>query len=193
MLALAALVIAACEDTAGPTDTARPDRGLTGSKRAAPSTTDLGALSGSFSANAVLSNDLVVTGSPITYSVDFGVGFGSILEVDYFLTFGSDPLDSGECLEFSVTGACFCNPGPAPQTSRLLTFPCSLFPAECEAFLDGISTGQRTKYLPYPGGPASVRLTSVAITVHVALACTDAVASTARSMTSRNAFLVGWT
>ena len=125
-------------DAAGPKKTVSLARGLTAT---------LGTLtSSSFTVNAVLSNDLVEAGSPVTYTVDFGVGFRSISEVDYFFTFGSDALDPGECLDFANTdvptgfGGGFCNVGTTPQPSRLLTILCPI--AQCDPFRDGVSAGE---------------------------------------------------
>jgi hypothetical protein len=121
-----------------------------------------------FSTNAVLSNDFVVTGSQITYTVNFDISFSSISEVDYFVTFGDDPLDPGECLEFTGDfpgGFGFCDVSTTLQTSRLLTIPCSVDPSVCIAFSDGISGGQITARTVSESGTASFRITSVTITI----------------------------
>ncbi len=159
LLGLATLVAAACEHAAGPKDTPSLGRGLTA---------DLATLGSSFSVTAVLSNDLVEVGSPVTYTVDFGVGFRSISEVDFFFTFGNDPLDPGECLDFANTdfptgfGGGFCNPGTTPQPSRLLVISCPI--AQCDSFRDGTSAGQLVAST-FPAGPASVTITSLTVTV----------------------------
>lgn len=159
VLGLAILLAAACEDAAGPKDTPSLGRWLTA---------DLGTPGSSFSVTAVLSNDLVEAGSPVTYTVDFGVGFRSIAEIDFFFTFGNDPLDPGECLDFANTdfptgfGGGFCNFGTTPQPSRLLTISCPI--AQCDPFRDGASAGQLVAST-FPAGPASVRITSLTVTV----------------------------
>jgi hypothetical protein len=61
MVGLVALVVAACQDATAPREAVSLRRGLPA---------NLGGLGGSFSTNAVLSGDLVVEGSPITYLVD---------------------------------------------------------------------------------------------------------------------------
>ena len=160
VLGLAALLGAACENAAGPKDTFSLGRGLTA---------DVVMVDGNLNSNAVLSNDLVVTGSPISYGVDFGTSFSAISEFDYFFTFGDDPLDAGECLEFTIelptgAGAGVCNVGTTPQTSRLLTFPCPLFPAECNLFLDGLSSGEIFA-TTFPASAASVRIASLTVTL----------------------------
>ena len=153
LVGLMALATAACQDATAPRDAVSLRRGLTA---------NLGGSGGSFSTNAVLSSDLVVEGSPITYLVDFGFGFSSISEVDYDFTFGDDPLDFGECLTF---GAGFCNPGTTPQTSRLLTILCSGDPGTCDAFRDGVNAGEVAASRFAGSGVASVRITSLTVTV----------------------------
>jgi len=160
ILGLAILLAAACEDAAGPKNTVSLARGVTAT---------LGALTSStFSVNAVLSNDLVEAGSPVTYTVDFGVGFRSISQVDYFFAFGSDALDPGECVDFANTdvptgfGGGFCNGGTTPQPSRLLTILCPI--AQCDPFRDGVSAGEIIAST-FPAGPVSVRITSLTVTV----------------------------
>jgi len=99
--------------------------------------------------------------------VDFGVGFRSISEVDYFFTFGSDPLDPGECLDFANTdfptgfGGGFCNGGTTPQPSRLLTIcvqpPSATLPRRHQC------RGNHRKHVSR--GSVSVRITSLTVTV----------------------------
>jgi hypothetical protein len=150
VVGLVSLLTVACQDATAPHD----------APRISP---DLGTLAGSFNASAVFGSDSVVEGTPVQYTVDFGVAFSSISEVDYFFTFGSDPLDAQECLFFRVG---FCNPGPAPQFSRLLSIPCANDPGECDLFRDGVDTRQLTAGWWLPGaGPASVKITSLAITI----------------------------
>jgi hypothetical protein len=127
------------------------------------------AAAGSFSANAILSSDLVAAGSPVPYMANFGRRFSFISEVDYSFVFGADPLDPGECLTFTtedpnVSGFGVCNTGATPQTSRLLTFPCGVHPTVCDLFRDGSTAGQLDAST-YPAGPASVNITSLTITV----------------------------
>jgi len=154
IVGLAALVAAACQDVTAPDDTAPANSGLTA---------ELRTLTGSFSANAVLSADPVVQGSPITYGVDFRRQFSSISQVDFFFTFGNDPLDSGECLIF---GPGFCNPGSTPQTSRLLTIPCSGDPVTCAGFSGGVNSGQIQADRFTGSGAVSVGIASLTVTVH---------------------------
>lgn len=151
---LTALAAGACADATGPQD-------------AASFSPDVVALATSSSTTAVLSNALVVEGSPITYSVNFGFAFSDITQVDYFFTFGNDALDAGECLIFRGG---FCNPGPAPQTSRLLTIPCVNDPAECDLLRDGVDTRQVTAERWFGAGLVSVEIAALSITVHGTIA-----------------------
>lgn len=56
----------------------------------------------------------------------------------------------------------FCNFGTTPQPSRLLTISCPI--AQCDPFRDGASAGQLVAST-FPAGPASVRITSLTVTV----------------------------
>ena len=120
------------------------------------------AVPSSFHAQAVLSNDLVVDGSPITYSVDFGMAFSAITEIWYSFTFGDDALDMDECLEWRGG---FCNPDPAPQTTRTMIIPCVNDPELCDLFRDGVDSRQIVASRNQGSGAASVRITSLSMAV----------------------------
>ena len=120
------------------------------------------AVAGSFSAQAVLSNELVVEGSPITYSVDLGRGFSAISAVEFHFIFGTDALDPEECLEWRGG---FCNPLAVPQTSRTLRFEFSGDPATCDLFRDGVDSRQIIAERFTGSGVVSVRITSLVIEV----------------------------
>jgi len=130
---------------------------------------------GMFVHNAVLSSDLVSTGSPVTYTVDFGAAFGSISEIEYYFVFGDDPLDFGECLFFDggfqdrLTSAIgFCNGETSSQTGRAMTLDCLNRPSGCTAFRDGTDSGgiwaekQAADYV-------SVRVVSLTVILHGAI------------------------
>jgi hypothetical protein len=158
-----ALLITACQDPVGPTETASLDQ------------VQADTASSSFTINAVLSSHLVATGAPITYVADFARQFSSISRVSYLWTFGSDPLDPGDCLHVfpndSPGGFGVCNPSTAPQTSRLLTFPCSTFPEVCDSFRDGVSAGQMTaEFNAVPQHPVSVGISSFTVTIEGTIA-----------------------
>ena len=180
VLVTSTLLLTACKDAVGPKDTASLRGELTA---------DVRTLDAGFNTNAVLNNDLVVEGSPITYVVDFAVGFGSISEVDFLFTFGNDPLDPGECLEFTgefIGGFGVCNSGTTPQTSKPLNFPCSLFSDLCDGYHDGVSTGQMTASRFAGSGSASVRITSATVTVHGTVA-----GNLSASLTAQGRYLPG--
>ena len=124
----------------------------------------------SLSARAHLSRHVLSTDTPGRYEVDLGTNITNISGVDYeFVFVGNDPLDPGECLSF--TGgfpevAVFCNfLGPVSLTSQTFTFPCSEAPTVCDAWLDGFERG-KIIVSAGDGGPASVRIETLRITVH---------------------------
>lgn len=157
---LVALFAIACEDAAAPANDSSARR---------PLTSDFVSQTTNFDGNAVLSGAQVASGSPVTYTVDFGTAFSSVSEVDYYFVFGDDALDPGECLEFSMElttgpGGGFCNVGATPQTARLLTFPCPSFSINCDLVRDGLTSGQLTAST-ITGGTGSFKITSLTVTV----------------------------
>jgi hypothetical protein len=123
-----------------------------------------------FSASAVLSNNDVTWENPtITYTVDFNVHFVSISEVDYYFIFDNDLLDQGETL--TITGDFpgafgFTNPNLTPQSTRLVTSPCSVHPEICDAFMDGSSQGEITISQDNEDFDPSVRIAYMIIYVY---------------------------
>ena len=126
---------------------------------------------GSFTADAVLSGNLISTGNPITYTVDFGRRFSSISRVSYFFVFGDDPLDLNDCLyiyprEASDGIGGFCNPNATAQTSRQLDFPCATHAYGCDPFRDGVSGGEFAVLSGLVAGPeVSLSLRSLTVTI----------------------------
>jgi len=123
-----------------------------------------------FSSSAVLSNsDLTPENPTITYAIDFNVNFVSISEVDYYFTFDNDLLDQGETL--TITGDFpgafgFTNPNLTPQSTRLVTSPCSIHPEICDAFIDGSSQGEITISQENVVFDPSVRISSLIVHVY---------------------------
>jgi hypothetical protein len=167
MYSLAALLVVACGDPLGP-EPLGSDADQAAATPVALSTALAGA--GSFTLSAVLGGNLVTTGNPISYTADFGHRFSSISMVTLVFTFGDDLLDKDDCLlvfpnDIGSGGFGVCNPGPAPQSSRTLTFPCSVHPVMCDAFRDGVSAGDLIAESNVPGSAVSVGLRSLSITI----------------------------
>lgn len=124
------------------------------------------------SRNAVLSGDLATEATPVTYAVDFGVRFDSVSDVYYFLVFGEDLLDPGECWEVTAyagdPGGGGCNFTPAPQTSWGRWWSYRYNPEVCNAFLDGVSGGQIIALIdePVPGLFGAVNVASLTVTIY---------------------------
>jgi hypothetical protein len=127
-------------------------------------------IAGSYSTSAVWDGNLVVEGSPVTATIDFGFGFSTVSQVDFFFTFGADALDPGECF---VWTAGFCNVGSGPQASRLLTIDCTGDPASCDLFRDGVATLQLTIDNTSAPGTGSIEVSSLVVTVHGSRALTS--------------------
>jgi hypothetical protein len=158
---ITSLAIAACDYAAAP-------EAIVGT---GPALAVVGAtITGSYSTSAVLDGNLVVEGSPVTATIDFGFGFSTISQVDFFFTFGANALDPGECL-FWTAG--FCNVGSGPQTSRLLTIDCTGDPASCDLFRDGAATLQLTIDNTSAPGTGSIEVSSLVVTVHGSRALTS--------------------
>jgi hypothetical protein len=131
------------------------------------------------SAEAVLSDSTpAVAGRnsrPVEYAVDLGTTFVSISDVSFFFVFAAhNQLDTDECLLVSGDYAGefgFCNGDQDPQGSRLLTFPCALFPDVCAAYLDGSDGGlitasnERVNPAGRPIGRSAVTIDSFTVTI----------------------------
>lgn len=131
------------------------------------------------SADAVLTDSTPAAAGrnsrPVEYAVDLETTFISISDVSFSFVFAAhNQLDPDECLLVSGDYAGefgFCNGDQEPQGSRLLTFPCALFPDVCAAYIDGSDGGlitastERVNRAGRPIGRSSVTIDSFSVTV----------------------------